>query len=73
MTVNSLIDEGTIAFAHLDVDQSYVEGCRYLEPRMVAGGVMWFDDYCLSGAKKAIDEMYGGRLIPMSGKVMVRF
>ena len=47
------------AFVHLDVDQykSYIDCINYFKPKMVEGGVMWFDDYELAGAKKAIDEL----------------
>ena len=51
-----------VAFVHLDCDQyrSYKEAMAYLEPLMVPGGVMWFDDYdCTSGATLAVDERYG--------------
>ena len=72
----SLWEIGPVGFAHLDCDQyqSYRESCAALEPMMAKGGIMWFDDYCLPGAKKAIDEMYGDRLIPcIGGKVKVVF
>jgi predicted O-methyltransferase YrrM len=73
---HTLWNIGPIGFAHLDCDQyqSYRESCAALEPMMAKGGIMWFDDYCLPGAKKAIDEMYGDRLIPcIGGKVKVVF
>lgn len=55
-----------IAFAHIDVDQyrGYIDCINYLSPMMMPGGVMWFDDYELEGAKKAIEELVEeGRLI----------
>lgn len=58
---DSAVDMPKVAFAHLDVDQykSYVDCINYLKPRMVQGGIMWFDDYELGGAKKAINELIG--------------
>jgi len=50
-----------IAFVHVDCDQyRCVLDCIYhLWPRMVVGGIMWFDDYSfLSGAKKAVLEHF---------------
>jgi len=57
----SAIEMPKVAFVHLDVDQykSYVDCINYFKPRMVPGGIMWFDDYALSGAKKAVDELIG--------------
>lgn len=53
-----------LAFVHLDCDQyqSYLESILFLWPRMVKGGVMWFDDYALPGAKQAIDDIFGHRV-----------
>ena len=51
-----------VAFAHLDCDQyrSVLESCLYLSPRMVDGGVIWFDDSpVLEGAHKAVKEVFG--------------
>lgn len=65
-----------VAFVHLDVDQykSYKDAIAYLSPRMVPGGIMWFDDYCLPGAKKAIDEAFGDRVqTSPTNKNFVRF
>ena len=49
-----------IAFAHIDVDQykSYADCIDYLSPLMVKGGIMWFDDYHLEGARTAILERF---------------
>ena len=57
----SAIEMPSVAFVHLDVDQykSYVDCINYFKPKMVPGGIMWFDDYALSGAKKAVDELIG--------------
>lgn len=65
-----------VSFAHIDCDQyqSIKDAVAYLEPRMMRGGVMWFDDYCLSSGKKAVDEIFGKRVRQAEfGKVMVRF
>lgn len=65
-----------VAFAHLDCDQyeSITRAAEYLAPRMLPGGVMWFDDYCLPSGKKAVDEFFGSRAVPTAaGKMMVRF
>jgi hypothetical protein len=63
-----------VAFAHLDCDQyrSVRDSIEYLRPRMVKGGVMWFDDYCLEGAKKAIDETFAAHTTSKTNKVYVR-
>lgn len=64
---DSVIPMPKIAFAHIDVDQykSYIDCITYLSPLMVKGGVMWFDDYELEGAKMAVDELLGEEnLIP---------
>jgi hypothetical protein len=72
----SLIEMPSIAFAHVDCDQyQSIKDCiNVLGPKMLAGGVMWFDDYgCLPSANRAVDEAFGkGRLI-MSSKAFVRF
>lgn len=50
-----------IAFAHIDVDQfeSVLDATQTLFPRMVAGGVLWYDDWPhLSGARAAILECF---------------
>jgi hypothetical protein len=55
------MDMDFIAFAHLDCDQykSYRDAIGFLLPRMVRGGVMWFDDSpCLNGAHKAVSEFF---------------
>lgn len=48
-----------VSFAHLDVDQerSYKDSLNALMPRMVRGGMVLCDDYCLSGAARAIDAV----------------
>lgn len=65
-----------IAFVHLDCDQyqSYLDSAWYLGPLMISGGVMWFDDYCLPGAKKALDDTFGDRIqTAKCGKQFVKF
>lgn len=55
-----------VSFAHIDCDQyqSVRDAILYLEPRMAFGGIMWFDDYgCLPGATRAVDEIFGDRII----------
>lgn len=54
-------DLGPLAFVHVDCDQyRSVRACiEHLWPRLVPGGVMWFDDYGeLPGAKAAVDEVF---------------
>lgn len=70
-----------IAFAHIDVDQyASTKACiERISPCMVAGGLMWFDDYgCLEGANRAVNEFYADRLewsggSAGAGKAFVRF
>ncbi len=53
-----------IAFAHVDCDQyaSVRDCCTHLGPRMVPGGVMWFDDPdVLPGAMQALRDCFGDR------------
>jgi O-methyltransferase len=77
----SAVEMPSVAFAHLDVDQyeSYVGCINYLKPKMVKGGIMWFDDYELAGAKKAIDELIGADKLEwfhypnFNSKVFTRF
>ncbi len=55
----------SISFVHLDCDQyrSYHEAIDFLLPRMLPGGIMWFDDSpCLQGALQAVTECFGSRL-----------
>jgi O-methyltransferase len=67
----SAIAMGPVAFAHLDCDQyrSYHEAIDYLLPRMVKGGILWFDDSPdLEGARLAVSEAFGDRLQLCEGK-----
>jgi len=48
-----------LAFVHVDCDQyRSIKACiDFLVPRMVPGGIMYFDDYLnMPGAKQAVDE-----------------
>lgn len=69
--------KGKVAFAHIDCDQyESVAACiKELGPRMVKGGVMWFDDYrCTNGATFAVDELLGDRVeLHPCDKYFVRF
>ena len=58
---DSAIEMPDVAFVHIDVDQykSYIDCINYFKPKMVKGGVMWFDDYELEGARRAIKELIG--------------
>ena len=54
-----------IAFVHLDCDQytAVYDSAQYLQPFVVEGGVIWFDDSpCLPGARQAAQELFGDRL-----------
>lgn len=74
---DSLVTMPPIAFCHVDCDQyRAVKACiDVLGPRMLPGGVMWFDDYgCLQGAIKAVEEAFASRIeIVTGGKAIVRF
>ena len=56
---------GPVAFVHVDCDQyESVRACILrLAPRLVPGGVMWFDDLDLPGADRAAREELGMGLI----------
>lgn len=74
----TLVETGPIALAHIDCDQyQSVRDCIvHLVPRMVAGGLMIFDDYVdLLGARQAVNEMLGAAAVTMSpqGRARVRF
>lgn len=70
-------DTGPLAFVHVDCDQyeSVLACIQQLVPRMVRGGVMWFDDYrCTDGATFAVDELLGDRVqVHECDKYFVRF
>jgi O-methyltransferase len=57
------IQRTTFCLVHADVDiyQSVLDCCRFFYPRLVAGGVIIFDDYgrnSCPGAKQAVDEFF---------------
>ena len=59
-------ETGPLAFVHLDCDQyaTYRAAIIELMPRMVRGGVMWFDDVAdLPGARRAVEELFGKELM----------
>lgn len=70
-------DTGPVAFAHVDVDQyeTHRVAIGELIPRMVRGGVIWFDDYAgLDGATRAVDDAFGPAVQRhVCGKHFVRF
>lgn len=60
------LEDCRYAFAHLDVDlyQSTLDCCRYFYPRLVAGGVLLFDEYAFApsrGEKDAVDEFFADK------------
>ena len=66
-----------IAFAHVDCDQyqSVKEAAQFLLPKMVQGGILWFDDFNhLPGATKAVYEVFGNWVeqSPVGRKAFVR-
>jgi len=73
----SAIEMPPVSFAHIDCDQyRSVKGCiEYLSPKMLPGGILWFDDYgCLDSANRAVDEAFGDRVERViAGKAIVRF
>lgn len=72
--VGANVPEG-ISFVHLDVDQerSYREALDFLASRMKPGGMILCDDYCLAGAKKAIDETAGIKSQLIDGRMLFHF
>jgi len=75
---DSAIEMEDISFAHLDCDQykSIIDSVNYLRPKMVKGGIMWFDDYgALQGATQAVHELFSKEQIKKhsSGKAFVVF
>lgn len=71
----SAVEMPPVAFVHLDCDQyrSIIDSCTYLVPKMVDGGVIWFDDSpVLPGAEKAVRELFGEHVQEMNGKHFIR-
>ena len=59
-----LVNSGKFRFVHIDLDHYLPTkaACEFFKPRMVAGGIIRFDDYShgeTPGATKAIDEVFG--------------
>jgi len=74
----SMIPLPLIAFVHIDADQyeSIFLAVRALEPHMMKGGIMVFDDWgALEGATNAIKDLFDGDRIEITsaGKAMVRY
>lgn len=74
---SSAVEMPPIAFVHIDADQyqSVKEASEYLFPRMVSGGIIWFDDFdCLPGAAKAVYDVFDNvvQQAPISRKAFVR-
>ena len=77
---DSAITMPPVAFLHVDVDQyqSVLNTVRYMEPFMVKGGIIWFDDApapegslpgTVNGAHWALEELYGKNyILSASGK-----
>jgi hypothetical protein len=73
---HSAVEMGPVAFVHLDCDQyrSYQESIEYLAPKMIRGGIMWFDDsMALYGARLAVMDALGDRVQLYKGKHYVEF
>jgi len=65
--------DGPVAFAHIDCDwyESVLDCLREIEPRLVPGGTLVFDDYdAWSGCRRAVDEFFAAR--PRSAYRFVR-
>lgn len=67
------LEDCQIGFAHIDVDiyQSVMDCCQFIEPRLIKGGIMIFDDYgfrTCKGAKLACDTYFGDKLIRLKTK-----
>lgn len=76
------VPEKPIAFVHVDVDiyRSVLDACAFIYPRLVAGGIVVFDDYgfpSCPGARRAVDEFFGDKrelplVLPTGQAVVVR-
>jgi O-methyltransferase len=69
-------DMRKVAFAHIDCDQyrAIKESVEYLRPLMVEGGLMWFDDYgAIPASTRAVDEIFGDRIVKVASKAVVVF
>jgi O-methyltransferase len=68
------------AFVHIDVDiyQSNLDCCKYFYPRMISGGMMFFDEYAFAaaaGEKQAVDEFFANKpeipIVLVTGQALV--
>jgi O-methyltransferase len=76
------LEDRRVALAHIDVDihRSVLDCCRFIYPRLPAGGVMIFDDYGMPscpGARKAVDGYFQERpekpiVLPTGQALIVR-
>ena len=72
---DTLVDMGPVAFVHADGDlyQTTLDVCHSLPPRMVPGGMLYFDDYphpeC-RGCATAVDECFPDRRLLPNGKAL---
>ena len=76
------LEGDAFALVHVDVDiyRSVLDSCAFFYPRLVAGGVLVFDDYgwtSCPGARAAVDEFFGDRpeqpvYLPTGQAVVVR-
>ena len=73
-------EDSAISFAHIDVDifSAVRDCCEFIYPRILAGGIMIFDDYGIPscpGARQAIDEYFADKpeepLILTTGQALV--
>jgi O-methyltransferase len=74
------LHDAQIALAHIDVDiySSILDCCRFIYPRMLAGGFIVFDDYgfpTCPGARQAVDEFFADKpevsLVLPTGQALV--
>lgn len=73
-------EKSRIRFAHIDLDiyQAILDATAFIYPRLVAGGVMVFDDYgffSCPGARDAVDEFFADKpeqpLVLTTGQAIV--
>lgn len=60
------LESDVIAFAHIDLDiyQGILDSCRFIYPRLSAGGIIVFDDYgfmSCPGAREAVDQFFADK------------
>lgn len=61
------IEETQFSFVHLDVDlyQSTIDCLNFFFPRMVTGGIILTHDYHTSGVKRAFEEFFHDKKVPL--------